>query len=92
MISLCSNNSSGICFSLLSKDLSHAEVRNLGVEVLIKQDIGSLEISVDYSEPRIMMEIYKPSSYTTNNVEPLWAVKRSFSCFICSHVLVSYVF
>jgi len=44
------------------EQLGQAEVGDLGVHVRVQQDVARLEIAVDDGQPRVLVEVEKPSA------------------------------
>ena len=53
------------------EQLGQAEVGDLRVHVRVKQDVARLEIAVDDGQPRVLVEVEKPSANPLDDLEPL---------------------
>lgn len=58
------------------KGPSKTKVGNLGIEILVKEDITNFDISMDDSNLTSTMEMCQPLSCADNDVEPLLPIQR----------------
>lgn len=83
---LCSNDCARIGFCLIAAKYScQAKVWYFRVHVVVEEDVTSLHISVDDSQPRISMKVKKPSSDPHYDVEPLLPIQRTAFCLLCNN-------
>lgn len=61
---------------ITAKDPRHAEIRNLGIHVMVQEDVAGLEITVHDAKPRVPVKVKKTSSDPFDNVEPRLPVQE----------------
>jgi hypothetical protein len=73
--SLSSSNSGAYVCIILFIKLGQTKVRYLRVEIFIKQDISSLDVSMNNLQSRFFMEKGQTSCYTNTNLLSHWPIQ-----------------
>jgi hypothetical protein len=66
-----------------------AEVRNLGVHVHVQQDVARFEITVDYLELRVFVQVLQAPSYPVYDAAPHCPVQLFTLLSVCSKEIKS---
>ena len=67
-----------------AEDPGHAEVGDLGVEVLVQQDVAGLEITVDDAHPGVLVQVEEPLRDPLDYVQPLLPVQQLHLLLACT--------
>jgi hypothetical protein len=74
---LCSDDPVGVGFRHVGpEDPGHAEVGDLGVDVLVQQDVASLHVPVDDAHPRVPVQVEQSLRDPLDDTAPLLPVQQ----------------
>lgn len=84
--SLCSDYFLGVRGRLVGPEYpGDTEVGDLGVHVLVQEDVAGLEIPVDHLVPGVLVQVQEPACDAQDDVEPLGPVQLRGSVLVCSN-------
>ena len=74
---LCSDDSVGVGFRhVRTEDPGHAKVGDLGVQVLVQQDVAGLQVPVNDAYPGVLVQVEQPLRDAVDDAAPLLPVQQ----------------